>query len=142
MPEAIVHSETSLQATLGLLREDFRKHGRMRLNWQAGKSRTLDQNALSFAWYEQIARELREDDKRGWRHYCKLHHGIPILRLDDPEFREFYDRAIRPMSYEDKLELMDHLPVTSRMTTTQLSTYLDNVQRDFAGRGVHLEFPE
>ena len=142
MPEVIVYSEVSLQTTIGLLREDFKKHKRMRLNWVSGKSRSLDQNALSWAWYDQIARELPEDRKGGWRRYCKLHHGVPILRVDDAEFRDMYDRIIRPMQYEDKLELMDILPVTSRMTTTQLSIYLDNVKEDFRKRGVILEYPE
>ena len=37
---------------------------------------------------------------------------------------------------------MDIWPVTSRMTTVQLSRYMEDVQGHFLGRGVRLEFPE
>ena len=72
--------------------------------------------------------------------FCKLHFGVPILRMGD-EFREKYDRAVKPMAYEDKLTLMEWFPVTSLMTTPQLSEYLEKVQDHYRGR-VALEFPE
>jgi hypothetical protein len=37
---------------------------------------------------------------------------------------------------------MRFLPVTSLMTVKQLSQYLEDMQREFAKRGVMLEFPE
>ncbi len=103
--------------------------------------RSLDQNSLSHAWYEQLAQELKEDTALGWKAYCKLHHGVPILRAEDPEFREFYDGAVKGMPYERKLTAMKFLPVTSLMNKHQLSQYLEVVKADFAGRGVLLEFP-
>ena len=36
---------------------------------------------------------------------------------------------------------MKFLPVTSLMNTDQLSRYLESVQKDFAAKGVYLEFP-
>ena len=54
--------------------------------------------------------------------YCKLHFGVPILRRDSLEYRQKYDRIIRPMSYEQKLELMVEpfdFPVTSAMNVAQ-----------------------
>lgn len=107
----------------------------------ARKKRTLPQNALQHTWYEQLARERREDDALGWKCYCKLHHGIPILRAEDDDFRYVYDNSIKGMTYEQKLMAMKFLPVTSLMNTDQLSRYLESVQKDFAGKGVMLEFP-
>lgn len=104
--------------------------------------RSTEQNSISHAWYSQIANELPEDDALGWKCYCKLHHGVPILRAEDAQFKEFYDSAIKGMDYEKKLTAMRFLPVTSLMDKPQLSAYLESVQADFMRRGVMLEFPE
>jgi hypothetical protein len=142
MPALIINSEPSMQAVFGELRELFHRHKYLKLSVKAGAARSLDQNAISHAWYKQLARELREDDALGWKSYCKLHHGVPILRSEDEEFKAFYDASIKGMSYERKLGAMKFLPVTSLMTKPQLSAYLEAVQADFMWRGVRLEFPE
>lgn len=141
MPEFIANSETSLQAAIGELRELWRRNKFVRIKATTGKKRSLDQNAISHAWYEQAARELREDDALGVKCYCKLHHGIPILRAEDAEFRAMYDAGLKGMTYPQKLTAMKYLPVTSLMTKPQLSAYLEAVQDDFRNRGVWLEFP-
>ncbi len=102
------------------------------------KGRTSAQNAFSHAWYEEIASAIREDDAAGWKCYCKLHHGVPILRAEDDEFRAAYDTAIKGLTYEQKLAAMHVLPVTSRMNVTQLTKYADAVRDDFLKRGVIL----
>ena len=102
------------------------------------KGRTIPQNNFSHAWYEEIAQALPEDDALGWKCYCKLHHGVPILRAEDDEFRDAYDTAIKGLSYEQKLAAMRVLPVTSRMNVRQLTKYADLVRDDFAGKGVVL----
>lgn len=104
--------------------------------------RSLDQNSISHAWYQQIANELRDDDVLGWKSYCKLNFGVPILRAENNEFRQAYDDVIKAMSYEQKLKIMRLLPVTSLMTKKQLSTYLETMQEEFRRRDVILEFPE
>ena len=105
-------------------------------------SRSLDQNAISHAWYQQLARELRQDDAIGWKSFCKLHFGVQILRAEDDDFRAFYDLAIKSsLNYEAKLSAMRFVPVTSLMTKAQLSKYLEAVQSHFYTQGVKLEFP-
>lgn len=106
------------------------------------KVRTLDQNSISHAWYQQLAKEIPEDDALGWKSFCKLHFGVPILRAEDEEFCEAYDKAIKGLAYEQKLQAMSILPVTSRMNKKQLSKYLEAMQNHFLGQGVRLEFPE
>jgi len=142
MPEWIACSEASLQKMLGDLREQWRANKYLKVRATAGRSRSLDQNAISHAWYSQMALEDRQEDELGHRCYCKLHHGVPILRAEDAEFREFYDGALKGLTYEKKLAAMKYLPVTSLMTKPQLSKYLEAVQADYRGRGVYLEFPE
>lgn len=106
------------------------------------KKRSIPQNSISHAWYQEMAKKCREDDAKGWKRYCKLHHGIPILRAEDEEFCYVYDNSIKRMTYEQKLMAMDFLPVTSIMNTEQLSKFLESVQEDFRKRGVNLEFPD
>lgn len=142
MAAIVINSQDSLQRTFGELREMWGKHKFLRVSVKVGNDRSIPQNALTHAWYGQIARELREDDELGWKCYCKLHHGVPILRAEDDEFLETYDGAIKGLSYEQKLKVMRLFPVTSLMTKEQLSKYAEAVQADFARRGVRLEFPE
>lgn len=105
-----------------------------------GKPRSLDQNAISHKWYEQVSNELKECSELDVKCFCKLHYGVPILRAEDDDFREAYDTAIKPLPYEKKLIAMRVLPVTSIMSVKQLSQYLEIVQDAYAGR-VRLEFP-
>lgn len=143
MTAVVVNSAQRLQEILGDIREAWGKHHYLRVTIKTGKDRTLDQNAISHAWYEQIARELREDTPEGVKLECKLLFGVPILRAEDEEFREMYDASMkRYLSYEQKVRAMRYLPVTSLMTTMQLSRYLEDMQRHFDQRGVRLEFPE
>ena len=121
MTALVINSDISLQSVIGALREMYREHKYVKINAKTGKARSLDQNAIGHAWYEQIARELREDDALGHKCYCKLHHGVPILRAEDEEFREAYDAAIKGLSYEQKLKVMRILPVTSLMNKEQKS---------------------
>lgn len=142
MPSAIVNSDSSLHEFLGAVRADYAQHRWLKFTWKNGKGRSLDQNAISFVWYQQMARELREDDTKGWRRYCKLHHGVPILCAEDDEYRDAFAAVIWPHPYELQLQAMDHWPVTSLMTKPQLSAYLKELQDDFRKRGVILEFPK
>ena len=137
-----VNSQESLQRAIGTLREQYKAHPFMRIQVKSGADRSLDQNAISHAWYEQISRELAEDSPEGVKRECKLHYGVPILRAEDDDFREQYDRIIKGrFTYAEKLEIMDWLPVTSLMTTKQMTRYLEAVQEGYRGR-VALEFPE
>ena len=137
----VINSDTSLSVAIGELRELFRSAKFLRVNVKTGKHRSLDQNAIAHVFYEQIARELREDTPLGVKCYCKLHLGVPILRAEDDEFRQTYDIVIRPLSYERKLEAMKAWPVTSLMSKGQLSQFLEAMQDEFAVR-VNLEFPK
>lgn len=141
MSATVVNSDALLSRLVGDLREAFREYKYLRVSWKTGKDRSLDQNAISHAWYEQVAAELREDSALGVKNFCKLHFGVPILRAEDSDFRSFYDSAIKPhLSYEQKVAAMAFVPVTSLMTAKQLSAYLEAVQDHYRG-SVELEFP-
>jgi hypothetical protein len=137
----IVNSEISLQTAIGELRQLFADSKYLKLTIRKGKDRSLDQNAISHAWYEQISRELREQTVLQVKAQCKLMYGVPILRAEYAVFREAYDAKIKNgFSYEQKLILMESFPVTSMMTKPQLSQYLEAMQAAYRGK-VALEFP-
>lgn len=121
MTTTYVNSEGSLSKLIGDLRGLWREHKYLRISIKAGKDRSLDQNAILHAWINQIATELREQTAAEVKAECKLTIGVPILRAEDEEFRQFYDKSIKLMTYEDKLLAMSFCPVTSLMTVKQLS---------------------
>lgn len=139
----IVNSDESLQRFLGDVRQQYLEHRHLRISIKTGKARTLPQNDITHVWYGQIARELPENDALGWKCFCKLNFGVPILRAEDAEFREFYDGAIKStLTYEQKLAAMKYLPVTSLMSKSQLSNYAETVRQHFFSSGVFLDFPK
>jgi hypothetical protein len=141
MTEAIANSETALQTIIGELRQAFAARRWLKVKWTDAK-RSIPQNDISHAWYEQLARELPQEDAIGWKSYCKLHHGVPILRAEDADFRAMYDAALLGLSYEQKREVMKFMPVTSLMNKSQLSRYLEAVRDDLNRQGAFLQFPE
>ena len=136
----VINSDAGLSKAIGDIREQWKEHKFLRLDVKTGKDRSLDQNAILHAWITQIANELREQTAAQIKAECKLVYGVPILRAEDEEFREFYDRAIKWMTYEQKLDAMAFVPVTSIMTVKQLSQFLAGMQEGYRGR-VALEFP-
>jgi hypothetical protein len=141
MEPLIVNSDPSLQDAFGRLREDYAQHRYLCVTWKTGKHRSLPQNDQDHVWYEQLARELREDDKRGWTRFCKLHFGVPIMRSEDADYRAAYDATIRTLSYDQKLIAMDHWPVTRLMTKKQIKQYQTDMQDFFRTRhGVELKY--
>ena len=118
--------------------------------WREAKvDRSLNQNALSHRWYEQIWMETREDESpEHVKAFCKLHFGIPILRAHDSEYAAAYDANVKGLGYEQKLWLMlpkemrgGGMAVTSLMSKAEMSEYLEAVQRHYADR-VDLRFPD
>lgn len=143
MAEWIANSEPALHKMLGDLRELWQRHKYLTVKVRAGVDRSLDYNALSHCWYQQVVAELREDDAAGVKAFCKLHFGVPNLRAEDADFREFYDASMKhALTYEQKLKAMRFVPVTSLMTQAQFDRYAHDVQDHYRPRGVLLEFPK
>lgn len=141
MNPLVINSDSSLQDSLGIIRELYQRNRYLKITIKIGKSRSEQQNDISHVWYEQLARELREDNALGWKAYCKLTIGVPILRAEEEEFRTNYDASVKHLTYEQKLKAMHFIPVTSLMTKAQLSQYLETMQSVFLERGVKLKFP-
>ena len=110
-----------------------------------GRRRSLAQNRTQRLWINEAAEQLGDRTPEEIRGYCKLHHGVPILRNENDAFKQAYDQVISPLSYEDKLKAMMaplDMPVTRVMTTDQKTRYLDAIAQGFLEQGVALTEPE
>lgn len=112
------------------------------VEWSLGADRSLEQNRLQFLWAREAAEQRGDMTADEVRCEWKLHHGVPILREESPEFREIYDTAIKPLPYEKKLLAMRFIPVTSEMKVRQMVRYLDTVQRESLQQGIRLTEPD
>jgi len=134
----VINSQESLGKCIQFLSSQYAKHKWARVSVKIGKSRTVDQNALSFQLYTDIHRSLpdRFPAVNDARAYCKLHLGIPIRR-QEPDFNETYCTMIKDrFSYEEKLMLMLEpvdFPVTRGMSRGQFSEFVEALKREFPG---------
>jgi hypothetical protein len=136
-----IRTEADRQDALRLIQA---RHLPFTLSIAKGAKRSVEQNNLQHRWF--LDAEMQGDKRaEGYRRECKLHCGVPILRAEDEEFREKYDRIIRPLPYEQKLELMGvpfDFPVTRLMSVDQKRRYLDDVSQRLTSQGIRLTEPE
>lgn len=112
------------------------------VSWVQGADRTTQQNHLQWMWANEAAYQLGDRLAADIQAEWKLEIGVPILRSDDPVFRELYDATIRPLSHARKLELMKAgFGITSRMKVRQMVRFLDQVQRTCVEAGLILTEP-
>ena len=143
----VANSVLTKSRVIQAINDCYQEHKYVRVSITAGKDRSLSQNNIAHAWYEQISRELGEDSPEGVKLECKLRFGVPILRAEDEDFCSMYDLTIgagrnSKLSYEQKIQAMRYLPVTSLMSTKQKSRFLEDIQREYSVRNVILEFPD
>lgn len=115
------------------------------VEWVQGRDRTPAQNRLQRLWCNEIAEQMGDQTAEEVRGYCKLRMGVPILRAASERFRASYDRVIKPLSYEAKIEAMMEpidFPVTRMMKVRQKVAYLDAIHEHFSRQGVRLTDPE
>ena len=103
--------------------------------------RTLDQNSLYWKWISEIARH-NGDTKEEVERRLKLSHGCKILCRDNAKFLAFCQKTLKTLPYDEMLEAMDYLNVSSIMTTKQMNEYLNEIEATYRQRGVALTVPE
>lgn len=109
-----------------------------------GGIRSTEQNRLQRLWLNEAAADLHRPAEE-LRALCKLQIGVPILRAENDEFREKYDKIVRPLPYETKLALMAEpldFPITRLMTVDQKTKFLDQMHKLLSEMGVQLTDPD
>jgi len=141
MPTKIIRQPEHVDALAELLK------GRklpLTVSWSQGAPRSGAQNRLAQQWFTDIARQLGDQTHEDVRAECKLVFGIPILRAENDAIRATYDKSIRHLPYEEKLELIKVLdiPVTRLMTVKQMTQFMEAIQQNYNKQGVILTDPE
>lgn len=141
MPTKIIREPDHVDALAAMLR--FRKLP-ITVTWTQGAPRSHAQNRLAQRWFTDIATQLGDQTHEDVRAECKMRFGVPILRAENEAFRLSYDRVIKPLPYEEKLEAIKafDLPVTRLMTVKQMTDFMDAMQKHWSVQGVRLTDPE
>ena len=112
------------------------------VSWAQGFDRSQAQNRLQWMWAAEAANQFGDRDAAQMQAEWKLRHGVPILRADDDGFREWYDRTQKGQTYEQKIDAMKRIAITSDMRVGQMGRYLDSINQECAEMGVTLTQPE
>ena len=106
---------------------------------QAGRS--IPQNSMIRALYREVAEQIDDQDVLDIERECKLVVGVGIVKQQSEKFAEMYDKCFKWLSYEEKIEAMDFMPVTRLMDTKHCSEYIDAVVRRYSQRGLSIMHP-
>ena len=142
MTDRIIRNETDLLMAIKFI--ESRKMP-FTVSIRKGADRTVEQNQLQRMWLNEAAEQLGDQTAEELRGYCKLTIGVPIMRESSEDFREKYDRLIKPHTYEDKLTMMMEpldFPVTRLMKTSEKTHYLDAMHKHFTDQGFVLTEPK
>jgi hypothetical protein len=139
MPSRVIRTLGDLEA-LGRLLSTLERP--FTAEWRKGADRSHAQNRLMWEWAGQFASALGDRAADEVQKEWKLTIGVPILRAENDAFRLFYDKALKSLTYAEKLAAMEYVPVTSQMTVPQMRAFMDAIQRQGAEQGVILTDPE
>ena len=89
------------------------------------------QNRLSHCWYNEVSKQGKEYTPDQIKCRAKKHYGVPILLAENPDFHAAWCKAIQAFpTYEEQCDqLLKFFPVTSLMSTEQMSRYLSDFAR-------------
>lgn len=137
MQQYIINSDQRLSLHIDNITKLYNEKKYLRVSISIGKDRTIDQNRLSFDIYRDLHQAAKFESITEARAFCKLNCGIPILWEEDEVFRDGMGKFTKyHLTYETKLSMMIepiNLPVTSRMTRKQFSTYVEAISAKFPG---------
>ncbi|MDG4650091.1 hypothetical protein P6F26_16710 [Roseibacterium sp. SDUM158017] len=141
MPTKVLREPTHVEALARLLAD---RKLPLTVSWAQGATRSSLQNRLAQRWFTDIAMQTGDRTHEDVRAECKLTIGVPILRAENEAFRVSYDRTMKGLDCEQKIEAIKafDLPVTRLMTVSQMTAFMDEMQRTWTSRGIVLTDPE
>lgn len=101
------------------------------------KRRSTRQNRLIYSLYQRIGKTLYGNDELHARRECKLRIGCRILYRDKKEFAELFDRVIRNLDHETRLNSMDLVSVSSIMSVKQVQEYTSRIISTYSEQGCY-----
>lgn len=142
MTERVINTDHELELWITFLRGKKRP---ITVSAVDGRHRSVEQNKLQRLWCNEVAEQLGDRSPEEVRAISKLEIAVPILRAEDEEFCEAYDKSIKGLPYETKIACMMEpidLPVTRRMNVTQKKRFLDEMHRYWTEKGLQLTDPD
>jgi len=138
-----LHNETSQQHAIQMIVDAPLDKNLLVEIRQDTETRSDKQNRLMHEWYAELGKATGNGTQYE-THLCKLRYGVPIVRRENPDYCQQYDKFIKPHAYEDKLEMMEFWPVTRRpfMDTKMMTEYLEAIDRHAAEQGIVLTHPD
>jgi hypothetical protein len=141
MTSRVAHNVVSMRGICHVLQAIDPAMYPVQVTWaKPRQKRSLDQNAISHAWYATVSAVEGEYTPQDIKRYCKYHFGIPLLR-ESLDYSAMIEKVLSPLTYEERIRAMDLLNVTSLMNKAQMSRYLEQIQDHYRDR-VALEFPK
>lgn len=95
------------------------------------------QNALNWKWCTAIAEQMH-DSKDDVHARNKHDFGVPILCRDEPEFNEMWTKLSEQLSYEEQVQAIRYIDVTSIMSVKQMTEYLNDLELHYERNGILL----
>ena len=141
MPTKVIRDPAHVDALANILRG---RNLPITVTWTQGATRSDAQNRLAQRWFSDIATQLGDRSHEDVRAECKLTIGVPILRAENEAFRLSYDKTMKRLPYEAKLEAIKafDLPVSRLMTTRQMHKFMEEIHKRFSMTGIRLTNPE
>ena len=119
---------------------DLSQPKRISITDWSGK-RGLTSNGLAQVWYSQIG-DLIGYDAKTTHQLCKIDFGLPII-LQQDDYGETIDFILQATNFykqdrEHQVKIVSGLQITSKMTTKEMSRYLNDVQHFYGNCGLEL----
>lgn len=107
-----------------------------------GETRSNKQNRLSHLLYSEISRQGQDDSFIRVKSLCKYHLGLPIIVRDEPELTHRFKLVLEPLTYEERIEAMQLLSLTSLLSMKQKAEYITAIYELYEPQGYRLPRPE
>ena len=137
----VVNSTGSLSKANGQISALYREKKFLRINVTFGRDRSLMQNNLIHKWFGEISEQRGENTPLEVKTICKRMYFIPVLRADSEEFNELL-ASLKGLPEEQKMKLIEMLPVTSICTVKQMGRGMDDMFMSYTQMGVALTQPD
>jgi len=133
MKSLIINSQRSLDEVCGLLKRTFDKYKFLSIKIDHQK-RSIISNSLQFHWYAELSNQ-GDQTANEYRRYCKYHFGLALRAANDEFFQVKMRDILKRYPYEERLEMMDFIDVTSTFNREQMSLYLTEIKNHYTPQG-------
>lgn len=131
-----VSCQDELEGTIAKIEAAFQEFQTIFVTIFDGRKRSDLQNSLQHAMYREIGKQLYGGDSELAKRECKLTIGVPLLRESSEEFKSVYDKNLKRLDYEAKLQVVGMIKVSSILSVADAHKFIDSIYNNYAMKGV------